>query len=198
MRYAIVLSILLLASPAWALTGAKVDVDQPDLEQKADEVVEVNLEGKSLEQGSRLLAIRQGVSSPVKSLLGKLKGIYRRTYRFATGSDGYEDADVASIHEKMSGEGWAPVIDVKDNNKGESVTVYSYTEGENVSGVTVVSSDPSEVTVVNIVGDDVDLQALVEASESFGVPMMQVGTTELEKLKVKLPEQAPPPAPKKD
>ena len=186
----------MLAAPGWALTGAKVDVDQPGLEQKADEVVEVNLEGKSLEQGSRLLAIRQGVSAPVKSFLSKLKGIYRRTYRFATGSDGYEDADVASIHERMNGEGWAPVIDVKDNNKREAVTVYSYTEGGNVSGVTVVSSDPSEVTVVNIVGDDVDLHALVEAGESFGVPTMQIGSTELEKLKVKLPKQVPPPAKK--
>ena len=196
MRYAIVFLMLAVAAPGWALTGAKVDVDQPDLEQKADEVVQVNLEGKSLEQGSRLLSIRQGVSAPVKSLLSKLKGIYRRTYRFATGGDGYEDADVASIHQRMTGEGWAPVIDVKDNNKRETVTVYSYTDGENVSGVTVVSSDPSEVTVVNIVGDDVDLHALIEASESFGVPLMQVGTTEIEKLKVKLPTQAPPPAKK--
>ncbi len=184
----------MLAAPGWGLTGAKVDVDEPGLEKKADEVVQVNLEGKSLEQGSRLLAIRQGVSAPVKSLLNGLKGIYRRTYRFATGGDGYEDADVASIHQRMMGDGWAPVIDVKDNSKRESVTVYSYTEGENVSGVMVVSSDPSEVTLVNIVGD-LDLQTLIEAGESFGVPTMQIGTTELEKLKVKLPKRAPPPLP---
>ena len=184
---------LILTAPVWGLTGAKVDVDQPGLEKKADQVVEVNLEGKTLEQGSRLLAIRQGVSAPVKSLLGKLKGIYRRTYRFATGGDGYEDADVASIHERMTGEGWAPVIKAEDVSKRESVTIYSYTEGENVRGVTVISSDPSEVTVVNIVGD-VDLPALIEAGESFGVPTMHIGSTELEKLKVKLPQKAAPPA----
>jgi hypothetical protein len=184
---------LVLAAQAWGLTGAKVDVDQPGLEKKADEVVEVNLEGESLEQGSRLLAIRHSVSAPVKSLLGKLKGIYRRTYRFATGSGGYEDADVASIHERMTGEGWEPLISAKDNNKRETVTVYSYTDGEKVSGYTVVSSDPSEVTVVNIVGD-VDLQTLIEAGESFGVPVMQIGSTELEKLKVKLPEKPKQPA----
>ena len=195
MQFAILFLSLVLSAPAWALNGAKVDVDQPGLEKKADEVVEVNLEGKSLEQGSRLLAIRQGVSAPVKSLLGGLKGIYRRTYRFATGGKGYEAADVASIHERMADEGWAPVIDVKNNSKQAAVTVYSYTEGENVAGVTVVSSDPSEVTVVNIVGP-VDLQTLIEAGESFGVPTMQIGSTELEKLKVKLPKQAPPPAPK--
>jgi hypothetical protein len=195
MRYAIFVFSLVLAAPGWALTGAKVDVDQPGLEKKADEVVEVNLEGESLEQGSRLLSIRQGVSAPVKSLLSGLKGIYRRTYRFATGGDGYEDADVASIHKRMTGEGWAPVIKAQDNSKRESVTVYSYTEGENVTGVTVVSSDPSEVTVVNIVGP-VDLQTLIEAGKSFGVPIMHIGSIELEKLKVKLPKQVPPPAPK--
>ncbi|MEZ5365283.1 MAG: DUF4252 domain-containing protein [Bryobacterales bacterium] len=196
MRYGAWILTLVLVAPVWGLTGAKVDVDQPGLEKKADEVVEVNLEGKSLEQGSRLLAIRQGMSGSVKSLLTGLKGIYRRTYRFATGSDGYEEADISSIHERVMGEGWEQVIGVQDKNKREAVSVYSYTEGENVSGVFVVSSDPSEVTLVNIVGD-VDLQTLVEAGESFGVPTMQIGSTELEKLKVKLPTKTPPPATQK-
>jgi hypothetical protein len=61
MRLAIVGLLLVVSAPAWGLTGAKVDVDLPNLKEKANEVVEVNLEGKSLEDGSRLLAIRQGV-----------------------------------------------------------------------------------------------------------------------------------------
>ena len=43
--------------------------------------------------------------------------------------------------------------------------------------------------------DQTKLQTLIEAGESFGVPTMQIGTTELEKLKVKLPKRAPPPLP---
>lgn len=183
MRGVAIAAILLASAPAWALTGAKVDVDQPELAAKADEVVEVNLEGKSLDQGRRLLAIRHEVGASVKGLLNGLKGLYRRTYRFATG--GYDDSDVASIHERMTGEGWQPLLDVKDNGRREAVTVYSYTGAEG-SGYTVVSSDPSEVTVVNLVGE-IDLDALMDASESLGMPIMRIGSTELQKLRTPPP-----------
>lgn len=171
-----------LSAPAWALNGAKVNVDLPELKAEADEVVEVNLDGEHLERGSKLLAIRQGVSGSVKGLLGGLKGIYRRTYRFAAGRS-YEEQPVADLKEKMSGEGWAPLLNVEDKGKKEAVTVYSYSKADGGSGVTVVSQDPSEVTVVNIVGD-VDIETLIE----FGVQMsgpstMEIATTELEKRK---------------
>ena len=177
--------LAVIAMPAWGLNGAKVEFDLQDLEGKAEEVVEVNLDGEALEQGSRLLAIRQGVSGSVKSLLRGIKGVYRRTYRFGMGKS-YEDEDVRGFHEQMAEDGWSPLIDVKDNGKQEAVTVYSYSEGEQVTGVTVVSADPSEVTVVNIVGD-VDLGALSEIGARIGVPAMVIGSTELEKLKVDLP-----------
>lgn len=186
---------MFVSAPVWGLTGAKVDVDLPNLKKKANQVVEVNLEGKSLEEGSRLLAIRQGMSNSVKSLLNGLKGIYRRTYRFG-GEVGSElvDEDLAPIRQKMTGEGWAPMLDVRNNATRESVTVYSYTEGESVAGVTLVSSDPNEVTVVNIVGE-VDLDALLELSEELGLSSMKVTATELEKQKVELPKPKPAQAP---
>jgi len=177
---------LAISAPVWGLTGAKVDVDLPNLKEKADEVVEVNLEGKALEDGSRLLAIRQGVSGSMKTLLNGLKGIYRRTYRFGVDAVGFADEDVDPIYQKMSGEGWSPVLDVRDKSKRESVTVYSYVENESVAGVTVVSSDPNEVTVVNIVGD-VDLDALIDMSEQIGLPSMRVAK-ELEKKNTSLPQ----------
>lgn len=182
---------MVVSAPAWGLDGGKVDVDLPNLKEKADEVVEVNLEGKSLEQGSALLAIRQGVSGSMKSLLNGLKGIYRRTYRFGVGAVGFADEDVDPIYQKMTGEGWSNVLDVRDKSKREAVTVYSYVEGESVAGVTVVSSDPNEVTVVNIVGD-VDLNALIELSEQIGLPSMRISAKELEKQKLQLPKPASP------
>ena len=190
--WGIVALTLALGAPAWALDGAKVNVDLPELKAKADEVVEVNLEGETLERGSRLLAIKDGMSGSVKGLLGGLKGIYRRTYRFAAGQS-YEEEPVHAFRQKMSGGGWAPLLNVEDKGKKEAVTVYSYKKEDGESGVTVVSQDPSEVTVVNIVGD-VDLDTLIELGVQMGVPSMHVATTEIEKNKVALPEA---PAPKK-
>jgi hypothetical protein len=181
---------LAISGPVWGLTGAKVDVDLPNLKEKADEVVEVNLEGKSLEDGSRLLGIRHGVSGSMKSLVNGLKGIYRRTYRFGVEAVGFADEDVEPIYKKMTGEGWSPVIDVRDKSKREAMTVYTYMEGDSVAGFTLVSSHPSEVTVVNIVGA-VDLDALIELSEEMGLPSMRIATTELEKQRVTLPSPKP-------
>ena len=194
MRLATLGLAVFVSAPVWGLTGAKVDVDLPHLKERADEVVEVNLEGKSLEDGSRLLAIRQGVSPSMKSVLNGLKGIYRRTYRFGLGGDSqFVEDDLAPIRQKMTGAGWSPMLDVRDKSTRESVTVYSYMEGESVAGVTVVSSDPNEVTVVNIVGA-VDLDALLELSEEMGLSSMKIATTELEKQKLELPKPSVGPA----
>lgn len=176
-----------LTGPAWALTSARINVNIHDLEGDADEVVEVNLDGKSLEEGSKLLAIRDGLSAPIKGLLGGLKGIYRKTYRFSTGKS-YEEEAVNKVRQRMTDDGWSPMLDVQDRAKKESVTVYSYVENGVVTGFTVLSSDPSEVTVVNIVGD-LDLDTLVDLGEQLGVPSMRIATIELNKRKAPLPEK---------
>lgn len=178
---------LICAVPSWALQGAKVNMDLPQLEESADEVVEVNLEGETLEQGSKLLAIRQGVSNSVKGLLSGLKGIYRRTYRFGLGKS-YETSTVSEFEQKMAGGGWSSVIKAEDKKKNESVAIYSYRKAEDgEAGVTVVSRDSSEVTVVNIVGD-VDIEALVEfGMQMSNGPSINLATSELENKPVELP-----------
>ncbi len=184
---------LAVSIPAWGFSSAKLNVEMDDLKGQADEVVEVNLEGESLEQGSKLLAIRDGISGSFKALLGGLKGVYRKTYRFAGGKT-YESDSVKKFHEKMADEGWSKMVDVQDNATKEGVTVYSWAEDKGVKGVTVISTDPGEVTVVNIVGDEVDLEALAEFGEKLGLPAMKVATTELGKQGPPLP---PVPAPRK-
>ena len=192
MRYAISLALwLALTASAGAFDNGKADVDMPQLKEKAAEVVEVNLEGQTLEQGSRLLAIRDGITGSMKKLLGGLKGIYRRTYRFGFGG-GYEPEEVDSIRRDLTQKGWSPMIDVEDRQNNATVSVYLYYQDSQVRGVTVVSADPKEVTVVNIVGD-VDLEALAEFGESMGVPSMRLATSEIEKLQQKLPEKPVPP-----
>jgi hypothetical protein len=70
------------------------------------------------------------------------------------------------------------MIDLKVRDKNEAVSVYSYMENDRLAGVTVLSADPKEVTVVNIVGP-VDLEALSELGRQMGLPAMRLATTEL-------------------
>ncbi len=191
-RWGCLVLALTLCAPAWGFTSGKLDVDTEDLKGQADEVVEVNLDGEALEQGSKLLAIRNGVSGSVKSVLGKIKGIYRKTYRFAAGNP-YEQEAVSDIRDQMADDGWSPMIDVQNRQQNRGLTVYSYTstDGSAPNGVTVISTDPGEVTVLNLVGD-VDLDALADVGETLGMPAMNLATTEVGEPEVPLPPAPEP------
>lgn len=177
---------MMLSVPAWGFTSAKLDIDTEELKSQADEVVEVNLDGKTLEEGSKLLAVRSGISNSFKSVLGSIKGIYRFTYRFALGNP-YEIDAMENLHRQMTDGGWAPMIDVQNQKENTGLTVYSFTsEDDAPNGITVISNDPSEITVLNLVGD-VDLEALATVGETLGMPVMSIATTELGEPIVPLP-----------
>lgn len=191
-RWMIVASLVM---PCWGQTGPQIDMKNlQGLESKAEQVVSVNLEGQSLDEGSKLLAIRNGVSKSVKELVKGLKGVYLRRFWFG-GKKSYEAADVEPIKKELRRPGWAQMIDVnvKNRNKSEAVSVYSYTENDRLTGVTVFSADDQEVTVVNIVGP-VDLEALSELGKQMGLPAMRLATTELTAQPVSPPASVPPPA----
>ena len=142
---------------------SQVRMDLPRMEEKADEIVSVNLEGESLGMGQKLLAVRNGVSKSVKELIKGLKGVYLRRFWFSR-KKAYSAADTEPIRKQLEGGGWVPIIDVRDRQNAESVTVYSYVENKEVTGITIVSEEAHEFTVVNIVGP-VDLEALSELGE---------------------------------
>ena len=168
--------VLWLGVPAWAQSGPQIKMDLQQLEDSADKVVIVNLEGKSLE-GGKILLLKKSFTEPVKKLLSGLKGIYVRRFWFRRGKS-YKSEDVEPIHEQMTKPGWTSVVNVKDRGKSQTVSVYSYVEDQEVAGVTVVSEDRQEVTVVNIVGP-VDIETLSLLGEGIGIPAMTLATIEL-------------------
>lgn len=176
-------ALLLLCAPLAAQQGAQIRMDLQHMEQKAEEVVSVDLDGKSLEGGRKLLMLK-GVTEPVKSLLGKIKGVYLRRFWFKK-KEAYNEEDVSAIREQVKGPNWVRLFEVKDRNKTQGV--YSYVENEEVTGFTVLSAEEQEFTVVNIVGP-VDLETLSGLGDSMGIPAMKIATTEI-------PAQKPLPEP---
>jgi hypothetical protein len=189
------LTFVALCAPLAAQEGAQLRMDLQHLEDKAEESVSVDLDGKSLEGGRKLLMLR-GVTEPVKSLLGKLKGVYLRRFWFKK-KEAYSQEDVSPIHDQFEGPNWVRLIEVKDRGKTQNVGVYSYVENEEVTGFTVVSEEEQEFTVVNIVGP-IDLETLSGLGDSMGIPAMKIATTEIP-AQQPLPEpQAEKPAAKKN
>ena len=181
----LLISALGLAAPGWSQARAgqpaRLTIDLPELEQRADEVVEVNLEGRSLDVGQKWLAVRKGVSRSVKEFVKGLKGVYLRRFWFSR-KKAYSREDTDPIRQRLEDDGWVPMIDVLDRQKTEAVAVYSYVEDEKMAGVTVVSEEPQELMVIHIVGP-VDLEALSELGGEMGLPVMNLATRELPKKK---------------
>ncbi|MDA1314524.1 MAG: DUF4252 domain-containing protein [Acidobacteria bacterium] len=186
-------ALLLFCLPLAAQQGAQLQMDLHQMEQKAEEVVSVDLDGKSLEGGRKLLMLK-GVADPVKNLLGKLKGVYLRRFWFKK-KQGYSEEDVSAIREQVKGPNWVRLFEVKDSNKTQGV--YSYVENEQVTGFTVLSEEEQEFTVVNIVGP-IDLETLSGLGDSMGIPAMKIATTEIPaQPPLPNPPAAKPPAKKK-
>lgn len=148
------------------------------LEDKADEVVKVNLWGRPLEHAKKVLGLRKNVTDSVRGFMSGLTAVYRRTYRFR-GKDASKD-DVEPVHRQLAEGGWVPLIETEDRQKPESLSVYSYSSDDEVTGMTVVSRGPDEITVVKIMGP-MDLEALSAIGSGLGMPVMNLATTDLKK-----------------
>lgn len=176
----VLLACLLFTGPATAQQEAEPSdsaLHFASLEQKADEVVKVNLWGRSLEQAKKLLGLRKNVTGSVRGFMNGLTAVYRRTYRFR-GSQANQE-DVEPVHRRLAEEGWVPLIETEDRRKPETLSVYSYYEDDEVAGMTVVSSEPREVTVLKILGP-VNFEALSAIGNGMGLPVMRVATTEIQ------------------
>jgi hypothetical protein len=148
------------------------------LASKASETVDVNVDGRLIQVASKFLSDPD--DAEVKMVLSNLKGIYVRSFEFE--ADGlYVDADVETIRSQVRGAAWSRLVNVRSKKDGD-VEVYVMLEGEKIGGVVVLSAEPRELTVINIVGP-VDLEKLASLEGQFGIPDLDLGTSKPPKKK---------------
>lgn len=144
------------------------------LAPKASKTVEVNLDGNMLSFVRNFLSDNKKDEADAKRIIGKLKGIYVRSLEFDKEGE-YNEADIESLRKQFSGPGWQKMVDVRERGKhGDNAGVYIRTDGKEMSGLVVLSFEPKEVTIVNIVGviDPSELRAL---GGKAGIPNLDFG-----------------------
>lgn len=144
------------------------------LAPKASKTVEVNLDGNMLNFVKNFLSDTKKDEADAKRIIGKLKGIYVRSLEFDKEGE-YNEADIEALRKQVTGAGWQRMVDVREKGKkGENAGVYIRTDGKEMSGLVVLSFEPKEVTIVNIVGviDPSELRAL---GGKAGIPNIQIG-----------------------
>jgi hypothetical protein len=152
------------------LTLANLD----KLSSKAAEVVDVTLDGPMLKLASKFLAeSKDPEEAEARQIVDNLKGIYVKSYEFDKPGE-YSMDDVQAIRAQLQIPGWSRIVGVASKRDGEYTDIYIMTgEGGNILGMAIISAEPEELTVVNIVGP-IDINKLASIEGKMGIPQMNV------------------------
>ncbi|HLR07155.1 MAG TPA: DUF4252 domain-containing protein [Pyrinomonadaceae bacterium] len=163
-------AVMLLLLGGAAITahaqGARLQIDQLDsLANRASETVDVKFDEHLMQTLPKLFGKDD---EDIKEILKGLKGIYVKSFEFEKEGQ-YSPADVESVMSQLRGGGWSKIVGVRSKKDGDNVDVYLMMQGDQIEGLAVISAEPKEFTVVNIVGP-VNLEKLTKLEGQFGVP----------------------------
>jgi phosphoglycolate phosphatase-like HAD superfamily hydrolase len=144
------------------------------LAKKASETVDVNIDERLIQLAAKLFNDKDEDEAKVKKLVNGLKGIYVKSFEFENEND-YSSADVDSIRSQLREPAWSRLVNVTSKRDGV-VEVYIALNGSDVLGLAVLSAEPKELTVVNIVGP-VDLEKLAKLEGNLGIPDLGIEPT---------------------
>jgi hypothetical protein len=137
------------------------------LATKASETVDVNIDERLIRLAAKIFDEKDEDEAKIKKLVIGLKGIYVKSFEFDN-ENVYSTADVDSIRSQLREPAWTRLVNVTSKRDG-IVEVYLALNGPDVIGLAVLSAEPKELTVVNIIGP-VDLQKLAKLEGNLGIP----------------------------
>lgn len=154
------------------------------LESKADEVVEVNIDGKMLDLAKRvLLKVDDKDAKVVGEAIKGLKAVYVRVYNFEKESQ-YDLTDVDEVRNQLAAPGWERMVNVRSKKDNAKVDIFTMFYGDTMSGLAVIVSDPKSVALINVIGP-IDIDTLVELSGHINIPRIDVEKDENKPAKPK-------------
>lgn len=168
------LFVLCVATVSNAQDAAKLHFEKLNrLEERAQDVVEVNIDGKLLDLAKRVMVKSNDVDAKkVAQAIGGLKGIYVRVYNFANENE-YNMADVEEIRAQLQSPGWEKLANARSKKNNQKIDVYTMFTGEVMSGVAVVVSENKSIALINVVGP-IDIDLLVELSGKLNIPKIEI------------------------
>lgn len=162
-KFILTLVLILIAVPA---SAQRINLDFPDLAEKASEVVDVTLDASMLRLAAKFLSGADSDERAVREMIGGLEGIYVRSYEFD--KEGQYDRGLIDKVRAQLGPSWKPLVTVRSKTK-ENVSIMADMRGERVLGLVIIATEPREFTIVNITGP-IDIDRLAELSGQFGIP----------------------------
>jgi Domain of unknown function (DUF4252) len=162
----LILTLILTLAVAVPASAQRLNLDfLADLEDKAEEVVDVTLDSSMLRIASKFLG-RSSDEKAIRDIVNGLQGIYVRSFEFDR--EGEYDRNLVNRVKSQLGPSWKPLVTVRSKTK-DNVNIYADMRGDKIVGLVVIAAEPRELTVVNIVGP-IDIEKLADLQGEFGIP----------------------------
>lgn len=143
------------------------------LEEKASDVVEVNIDGKMLDLAKRVLVkVNDKEAKNIGEAIKGLKGIYVRIYNFDKENE-YDPADIDEIRNQLKSPGWEKIANVRSKKDNQKIDIFTMFTGDVMSGVAVMLSGNKSIGFVNVIGP-IDIDTLVEISGKLNIPKIDI------------------------
>ena len=138
------------------------------LAAKASETVNITLDASLLKLASAFLDVSDDDdAADVKKLVQGLKGVYVRSFEFKNTGE-YNDADVEAIRAQLRDPSWKKIVEVRSKVDGDA-DIYIKADASKIGGLTIISAEPRELTIVNIEGA-IDVEGVKKLGGNFGIP----------------------------
>ncbi|HEV2799985.1 MAG TPA: DUF4252 domain-containing protein [Pyrinomonadaceae bacterium] len=158
--------------------AAKLQLDdETALAGRASELIDVNLDENLLRIIPKRIVTKtdDGKQIDVGAIIGKLKGVYVRSYAF-TNEGEYSEANLSRVRQQLRSPGWARLVNIvkKKTDDQMHLEVYMMTSTGSIDGIAILALEPKRLTLVNIVGS-IDLEKLSQLEGQFGIPELGIG-----------------------
>jgi hypothetical protein len=150
-------------------------LDLPDfrsLARNASDSVNISLGPWLLHFAGSLVSDKDPDSASEKQLLTGIDSIQVRSYEFSSDS-AYSAADLETVRCQLEAPGWTPLVQSRDQQKGERVDIYVMRDADHTKGFALIASEPRQVTIVNITGS-IDLAKLPAIERQLHLPALKL------------------------
>ena len=170
------LTFVLLLCVRGAAAGQDLNALRPPgldkYEAEASDSVEVTLDARILQTAAKAIPDREPDEKAVKALVGSLKGVYARVFKFDR-EGVYRGADVEALRARFRSSEWSRVVGVRSRVYGDNVDVFVSASGSQLTGLGVVIASPKELIYVQVSGP-IDLERLRDIEGRFRFPKLDL------------------------
>ena len=144
------------------------------LAARASAKQEISIGPESLASVAPSLVPAGPKADAVKQVLAKLRGVFVRNYEFDDPKSRISMDDFNTIRKQLTTPGWTRIVSNEEKDKNgnwEVQEIYIFQRDGRTNGIVVLSAEPQELSVVNIVGP-VEFGDIVALAGVLGIPQI--------------------------